>query len=206
MKIGSKTYTRAELLERVGNMAQIGGTRHVVLNDGPAKGVAAFDVDTGTGFAFTVLPDRGLDVSRASYKGLGLAYLTANAEVHPAFYDRHGFGWLRNFFAGLLTTCGLTNIGGPCTDGDEELGLHGRYTNLPARQVQDRSGWDGDEYRIEIVGTIDDTVLFGDKLRLVRTITTQLGRRGLTIRDRVENVGNKPVSYTHLTLPTILLV
>jgi hypothetical protein len=198
MKIGKKTYTRRELNERIGNLAQLGGTRHVVLNDGPAKGVAAIDVDTGTGFTFTVLPDRGLDISRASYNGLGLAYLTANGEVHPAFYDRHGLGWLRTYFAGLLTTCGLTNIGAPCTDGDEELGLHGRYTNLPARQVQDRSGWDGDEYRIEIVGTIDDTVLFGDKLRLVRTIATQLGRRGFSIRDRVENVGNRTSPFTIL--------
>ena len=198
MKIGGKQYTSAELHERVGNTAQLGGTRHVILDDGPAKGIAAIDVDTGTGFTFTVLPDRGLDISRASYKGLNLVHLTANGEVHPAYYDRHGLGWLRNFFAGLLTTCGITNIGGPGTDGNEEYGLHGRYTNLPARQVQDRSGWDGDEYRIEITGTVDETVLFGDKLRLTRTISTQIGRRGLTIHDRVENFGYKPSPFTIL--------
>jgi len=198
MKVGSKQYTGAQLRERIGHVAQLGGTRHVVLNDGPTKGVAAIDVDTGTGFTFTVLPDRGLDISRASYNGLGLVYLTGNGEVHPAYYDRHGFGWLRSFFSGLLTTCGLSNIGAPCTDGDEELGLHGRYTNLPAQRVQDRSGWDGDEYRIEIVGTVEDTVLFGDKLQLVRTISTQIGRRGLTIRDRVENVGKKTSPFAIL--------
>ncbi|MBN1916911.1 MAG: aldose 1-epimerase family protein [Verrucomicrobia bacterium] len=198
MKIGGRQYTRAQLCERIGNIAQLGGTRHVVLNEGKSKGVAAIDVDTGTGFTCTVLPDRGLDISRASYNGIGLAFLTANGEVHPAYYDRHGAGWLRNFFAGLLTTCGLTNIGAPCMDVDEEIGLHGRYTNLPAQRVQDRSGWDGDEYRVEITGTIDDTVLFGEKLRLVRTITTQIGRRGFTIHDRVENVGNKTSPFTIL--------
>ncbi len=198
MRIGGKDYRRAELGERIGNLAQLGGTRHVILDDGPSKGVAAIDVDTGTGFLFTVLPDRGLDISRASYKGLGLVHLTANGEVHPAFYDRHGFGWLRNFFAGLLTTCGITNIGGPGTDGDEEYGLHGRYTNLPARQVQDRSGWDGDEYRIEITGIVEQSVLFGNKLRLTRTIRTQIGRRALTIHDRVENFGYTPSPFTIL--------
>jgi hypothetical protein len=198
MRIGGKKYTRAELGERIGNLAQLGGTRHVILDDGPAKGIAAIEVDTGTGFAFTVLPDRGLDISRASYKGLNLVHLTANGEVHPAFYDRHGLGWLRNFFAGLLTTCGITNIGGPGTDGDQELGLHGRYTNLPAQKVQDRSAWEGDEYRIEITGTVEECVLFGDKLRLTRTISTQIGRRGLTIHDHVENFGYRTSPFTIL--------
>jgi len=198
MKIGGKTYTRRELNERVGNLAQLGGTRRVVLDDGPAKGVSAIDVDTGTGFRFTVLPDRALDISRASYNGLGLVHLTANGEVHPAFYDPHGLGWLRSFFAGLLTTCGITNIGPPGTDGDEELGLHGRYANLPAQRVQDRSGWDGDEYRIEIAGTVEQCVLFGDKLRLTRTISTHIGRRGVTIHDRVENFGHQPSPFAIL--------
>jgi hypothetical protein len=198
MRIGKKKYTRGELNERIGNLAQLGGTRRVILDDGPAKGVAAIDVDTGTGFSFTVLPDRGLDISRASYNGLSLVHLTANGEVHPAFYDRHGLGWLRNFFAGLLTTCGITNIGPPGTDGEQELGLHGRYTNLPAQRVQDGSGWDGDEYRIEITGTVEECVLFGDKLRLTRTISTQIGRRGLTIHDRVENFGHQPSPFTIL--------
>jgi len=193
-----KPYTANQLRERIGNMAQLGGTRHVVLNDGPSKGVAAIDVDTGAGLRFTVLPDRGLDISRASYKGINLVFLTPNGEVHPAFYEPQGAGWLRSFFGGLLTTCGLTYLGPPGTDNGQELGLHGRYSNLPATRVQDRSGWDGETYRIEITGTVEECVLLGDKLRCTRTIRTELGARTLTIHDKVENFGYQTSPFTIL--------
>lgn len=198
MRTGGRSYSRAELLERVGNLAQLGGTRHVVLNDGPSKGVAAIDVDTGAGLTFTVLPDRGLDIARAAYKGTNLVYLTPNGEVHPAFYEPQGLGWLRTFTGGLVTTCGLTYLGAPGPDGDELLGLHGRYAAIPARQVQDRSAWHDERYVVEITGTVDECVLFGDKLRLTRTIRCELGRRALEIRDTVENTGYETSPFTIL--------
>ena len=142
MRIGNREFSRAEILRRVGNVSQVASARHVVLDDGRAKGVAAIDFDTGAGLRFTVLPDRGMDISSASYKGCNLVYLTPNGEVHPAYYEPQGAGWLRTFFGGLLTTCGLTTIGAPGRDGDEDLGLHGRYAAIPARQVCDRSRWD----------------------------------------------------------------
>ena len=88
-----------------------GGVRRCILDDGRSKGVTAFEVDTGAGFRFTVLPDRGLDISSASFRGTNLVHLTQNGEAHPAFYEPQGLGWLRTFFAGLLTTCGLTYLG-----------------------------------------------------------------------------------------------
>ncbi len=198
MKIGNRDYTREELLRRVGNPAQLGGTRHYTLSDGRSKNVAAIDVDTGSGFRFTVLPDRGLDISLASYKGLKLVYLTPNGEVHPAFYEPEDIGWLQTFFGGLLTTCGLTYLGPPCFDEGQQLGLHGRYAASPARQVCDRSGWDCDEYRIEISGVVEECAVFGDKIRLTRTITTTLGSKALTICDVAENFGYASSPFTIL--------
>jgi hypothetical protein len=160
--------------------------------------VAAIDVDTGGGFRFTVLPDRGLDISLASYKGVNLVYLTPNGEVHPAFYEPEGLGWLRTFFGGLVTTCGLTHLGAPGLDGDQPLGLHGRYSASPAERVCERSGWDGDEYRVEISGVVEDCVLFGDKIRLTRTITTSLGAKMLEICDVAENFGYAASPFTIL--------
>ena len=151
--------------------------------------MAAVDVDTGSGFRFTVLPDRGLDISAAGYKGLNLVYLTPNGEVHPAFYEPDDLGWLRTFFGGLLTTCGLTYLGPPGVDDGQKLGLHGRYTTSPARQVCDCSRWDGDEYRMEISGVVEECALFGDKIRLTRTISTLLGGKSLKITDVAENFG-----------------
>jgi len=198
MKIGNQNYTRAELLRRIGNPAQLGGTRHYTLSDGRSKNVAAIDVDTGSGFRFTVLPDRGLDISLASYKGLNLVYLTPNGEVHPAFYEPEDIGWLRTFSGGLVTTCGLTHIGPPCLDDGQRLGLHGRYAASPARQVCDRSGWDGDDYRVEISGVVEECALFGNKIRLTRTITTSLCSNALTICDVAENFGYSTSPFTIL--------
>jgi len=198
MRIGNHEYTRSDILRRVGNLNQVARVRHVVLADGRARGVAAIDFDTGSGLRFTVLPDRGLDISAASYRGVNLVYLTPNGEVHPAFYEPEGLGWLRTFFGGLLTTCGLTYLGAPGREGDQDLGLHGRYATIPARQVCDRSRWEGDDYVLEASGVIEECQLFGDKLRLTRTISTRAGARSLLIHDVVENFGYRPSPFTIL--------
>ncbi len=198
MNIQSQPYTRAEILRRVGNACQIGGTRHYVLSQGRAKGVAAIDFDTGAGLRFTVLPDRGMDISAATYNGANLVYWTPNGEVHGAFYEPQGGGWLRTFFGGLLTTCGLTYLGAPGRDGDEELGLHGRYATTPATQVCDRSRWLGDEYVLEASGVMEECVLFGDKIRLTRTVSTRAGARLLVIEDVAENSGYRKSPFTIL--------
>lgn len=198
MNINGRQFTKAELLRRVGDVAQLGGTRHYTLAEGRGKGTAAIDVRTGSGLQFVVLPDRGLDITQASFKGMNLAYLTPNGEAHPSFYEPAGWGWLRTFAGGLVTTCGLTYLGAPGEDQGEQLGLHGRYANSPASRVCDRSGWDGDTYRIEITGTVEEATLFGDKLRLSRTIETHLGAKHLKLIDVVENFGYKASPFTFL--------
>jgi hypothetical protein len=198
MNLFGKKYSAKQLHERIGNIQQLGGTRRVILDDGNSKGVSAIDINTGAGLCFTVLPDRGLDISRATYKGINLVHLTASGETHPAYYNAIGLGWLRSFYGGLVVTCGLANFGPPIKDGAEEVGLHGRHANIPAKQVQDKSGWKGEKYHIEVAGIVEDAVIFGNKLRMTRTITTELGSKTITIHDRVENFGFKPSPFTIL--------
>jgi hypothetical protein len=160
--------------------------------------VRAAEFDTGSGLSFTVLPDRGMDVAEFTYRGISLVYLTPSGIAHPSYYDPAGFEWLRTFFGGLLTTCGLTYFGDPVRDGQEELGLHGRYAGLPAVRVCDLSRWDGDEYVLEITGVVEECSLFGDKLRLTRSLSTALGQKSLRIRDKVENFGSRSSPFTIL--------
>lgn len=198
MRIGTVEYSRSELEKRVGNVAQLGGTSHYVLSDGRSKGVRAIDVNTGGGFRFTVLPDRGLDISTASYNDINLVFLTPNGEVNPVFYESRGSEWIRTFFGGMLTTCGLTTLGAPGRDGDEELGLHGRYSNTPASRVRDLSRWEGDNYLIEIQGIVEECSVFGPKLRLTRTITSAIGEKSLVVEDVVQNFGFTASPFTIL--------
>jgi len=189
---------RNELQQYIGNQAQAGGSRHYVLSDGWSRNLRGIDINSGSGLQYTILPDRGMDISLASYKGVNLVYLTCNGETHPAFFEPENLGWLRTFAGGLLTTCGLTWLGSPVNDGGEPLGLHGRYSTLPAKQVADLSAWVGDEYHIKIKGIIEEAFLFGNKLRLERQIHTIQGQNSLLITDTITNFGYTPSPYTIL--------
>jgi hypothetical protein len=72
-------------INKVGSLHQFGGTRHCTLTDGAANGTCVIDVNTGAGLTFTVLPDRGLDIGAAAYKGVNFSYLSLQEEMNPAF-------------------------------------------------------------------------------------------------------------------------
>ena len=190
VQLYGRSVSKEDLTRRVGHISQVAGARASELTSGLAKGVEAIDVTTGTGFAFTVLPGRALDIAWASYKGAPVGYMSKTGVVGPAHFVEEGTqGFLRNFFAGLMTTAGLSNIGSPSEDGDERHGLHGRIGNIPAEDVGITQGWQGDDYRIRIAGTMRQAKVFGECLLLHREITTQLGSNALVVRDVVENAG-----------------
>jgi hypothetical protein len=195
MKLFGRTWDRRSLLARVGDLRQIGGAVPITLQDGPERGVRAIDVRTGTGFRFVVLPDRGLDVWMAEYQGASLAWLSPTGPLHPAFFEPEGLGWLRGFAGGLSVTCGLTYLGPPHVDQGRALGLHGRASYLPAREVAVLENWEGDDYRIEIRGRIREAAVFGEHVTLTRRLSTALGENRLFLEDTVENLGAEPVPH-----------
>jgi hypothetical protein len=184
-----RQWTRAELLQRVGDLGQIAGARLVTLADGKERGVRAALCRTGTGFAFTVLIDRGLDIAHAEYCGKSLAWRSMTEDAHPAYFEREGLGWLRTFYGGLVVTCGLTQAGAPCVDEGQPLGLHGRISHIPAKNVWVDGEWEGDEYRFWVRGKMQEAVVFSENLQLTREISAYLGQNRLIIRDTVENLG-----------------
>lgn len=187
--IYGREWTRRELLSRVGDISQIARVKLHRLGEGYEDGVLAADVMTGSGLQFTVLASRGLDVSSAAYRGIALAWRSAQSDRHPAFYEPQGLGWLRSFPGGLVTTCGLTWMGAPDVDDGVELGLHGRFSNTPATEVVARGCWQGDEYVLTVEGVVREAVVFGENVTLHRRITTSLGASNFTIRDTVRNEG-----------------
>jgi hypothetical protein len=184
-----RQWTRAELMQRVGDILQVGGPRLVTLGDGKERGVRAVECRTGSGFQFTVLLDRGLDIAAAEYCGKSLAWRSMTEDAHPAYFEREGLGWLRTFYGGLVVTCGLTQAGAPTVDQGQPLGLHGRVSHLPAKNVWVDGAWEGDEYRFWVRGKLQEAVVFGENLQLTREISARLGENHLTIRDTVENLG-----------------
>ena len=171
------------LLKHIGGISQIAGARRYRLSDGACAGVEAVEIRTGSGFTFTVLPGRGMDIAWAEYRGIPLSFLSQTGVTAPQYYDSGGSGWLRSFFGGLLTTCGLLNVGPPC----EGHGLHGRISNTAAENVCVSDGWDEDGYTVTVSGRLREASMFGENLTLTRTITAKLGESRFTLEDTVEN-------------------
>jgi hypothetical protein len=189
---------RQELARYVGHMDQVAGIKLLEAADGLERGSRLLQVWTGSGLAFNVLAERALDISACQYKGMSLAWRSAIGDAHPAYYEAAGTNWLRTFQGGMLVTCGLDTFGPPDREGGEELGQHGRLSNLPAREVSYHAAWVEDEYRLEISGEVRQAKVFGENLVLRRRISTSLGSNKIRLEDTVTNEGFSP--HPHMLL------
>ncbi len=195
MKLYGRTWTRRELEARVGRLEQIAGIRRLELTEGPERGVEQLQVRTGSGLSYYVSPTRGMDISLAEFGGVPLSWQAVNGDVHPAYYDSRDMEWLRTAVGGLLMTCGLTQVGSPCEDEGNALGLHGRVHHSPARQVVAEGSWVGHDYTMRICGAVEETSIFTEALRLTREIHSHVGENRILIRDVVENFGFQPTPH-----------
>lgn len=175
---------KTELLKRIGSVEQIGGISDFVFNDGKAKGVRAIEINTGC-LKFVILPDRCMDIAKAEFKGSSISWFSKTGITAPMYYEKDGTNWLRGFYGGLLTTCGLKNIGGPV----DNYGLHGRIANIPAQKISLFADWVEDEYIMKVSGEMHESVVFGENLVLKRTITAKLFDNKFTVEDTVVNEG-----------------
>jgi hypothetical protein len=113
--------------------------------------------------------DRGLDIAEAYVGGRQIAWLSGVGDV-----DWNG-DWRESWGGGLLTTCGLDNVGQPRGG----IGLHGTYSSLAAHDVVEA----GDV----VEGVIDDP----RGLRVERTIVIR--NDSFRLLDRTTNVGDVPL-------------
>ena len=179
-----KEYDVGTCSRYTGNMAQLADARLMSLAEGNGRGDRVILFRNGSGLAFTVAADRGMDLVDCSFRGIPLVFRTPVGWSDGARHETAGNGWLRNWQGGLMTTSGLRNVGVP----NGEFGLHGRISNQAAEDVGVRRGWNEDgQYRIEAAGTIRESAMFGENLELHRTVSTGLGDNSITLRDRVAN-------------------
>ncbi len=189
MKLYGKDMDRKEILKRIGDISQIGSVKMYEFTDGLARGLRAADVKTPSGIDMSIILDRGLDISSLTYHNIPISWRSVTKETSPYYYDSSGLEWLRTFFGGLLTTCGLDNVGGPCMDEGEELGLHGRISNLASENISSEIKWENDTCAFVVKGTVRQVKVFGEKLELKRTIRTLLDDPRIVIEDEIENIG-----------------
>lgn len=171
----------------IGHDSQTGGIEEHRLIGGKGDGMRLIEVNNGKGLGLTITPDRAGDISRLWFKGINMSYLSPCGYVAPAYYESTGSNWLKSFTAGYLTTCGLSAVGSPCVDEEEELPLHGTIANQPAEYTY----WDETEEELRIHVLVKDEVIFGRKLRLNREIKVSKTENVFYICDTIENTGDK---------------
>ncbi|MDK1031115.1 MAG: aldose 1-epimerase family protein [Planctomycetia bacterium] len=196
-KLFGKSISRAEAINHAGRMSQLAGAKSYVLEEGPARGVRGVDFWTGTGLNFTVLPDRGMDIPLATWKGRSLCWHASPGIVTPEHYEPLGANWLRTYFGGLLTTCGPRHFGAPADDKVEGVyyGVHDRFNLLSATDVAVKRRWEGDEYLLSVSGRLTDTTVFKPPITIDRTVSTRMGASSIEIHDIVTNAGFEPAPF-----------
>lgn len=170
----------------IGHEQQLYGVEEMRLVGGKADGMRMLQVRNGSGLEFTVSVDRCADISRLSLGGMNFGYCSPCGYVSPAYYDNKGNGFLKSFTAGFLTTCGLSNVGTPCTDEGMDFPLHGTVSNTPAESV--RYWMENDKIYIKAI--IRDAAIFSHQLILEREYAVPLFGNALTLTDTVKNIGS----------------
>jgi hypothetical protein len=176
----------------VGDLSQLVSAREIRLTDGNEDGVRALDVRVTGGLSTLVLLDRGMDLGPAWAAGHQVSWQSPTGIVSPAYHDETN--WLRSFHGGLLATCGLQNVGPACVDEGVSHGLHGRVSNIPARNVGRRVLTDGGRLVLEVTGEVRETEVYGVDLVLHRRLRFPVGTPVVEIHDEVENHGFGPAA------------
>jgi hypothetical protein len=196
-----RSLSRRDVARHAGMLSQFAGVRLMTLEDGVERGIRMLEFRTGTGFRFTVLADRALDVADCEFRGAAIGWHSPSGFRHPGLHEYEGEGglaWLRSF-SGLLVTCGLDHILFMHSDSAEhyhyvhrksvESSIHGRISTIPARLTGYGEVWDGDECTLYCEGVVQQSTVFGEDLHLVRRIEAKVGSNAFVLNDRVVNHG-----------------
>ena len=191
-----ENYFHEQAADKISNVAQVGGIETSVIDNGAGRGTRIAWINTGSGLRYKVVIDRAMDIADTFYNRHSIAWLSNKGVSSPQPFSDKGADWLRTFTGGLLTTCGLSHVGGPEKDEFGERGLHGLISNSPAEieSIIQPDPW-RNAMEMSITGIIRETRIFGPSLQLKRTVSSILGTPVIRIHDEVTNCGNQPVPH-----------
>jgi Domain of unknown function (DUF4432) len=201
VELYGRVMSRRDVARHAGMLSQFAGVRLATLGDGVERGIRMLEFRTGTGFRFTVLIDRALDVADCEYRGAAIGWNSPTGFRNPSLHEYEGEGglaWLRSF-SGLMATCGLDHILFMDADPADhyhyvhrktiESSIHGRIGTIPGRLTGYGEHWDGDECTLWCEGVVQQSAVFGEDLHLIRRIEAKVGASEFVVKDRVVNHG-----------------
>ena len=178
-------------INKISNIAQLGGIETSVLDNGPANGNRIAWFNTGTGLRFKVMIDRAMDIADTVYKQHNTAWISHLGVTSPQPFSNRGNDWIKTFGGGLMVTCGLDHVGAAEVDETGERGMHGPISQCPAEiesiiQPDFRTG----KMEMSLTGRMKQSQPLGPQLELKRTISARIGESVIRIHDVVSNCGN----------------
>lgn len=196
-----RSMSRREVARHAGMLSQFAGVRLMTLGDGVERGIRMLEFRTGTGFRFTVLIDRALDVADCEYRGAAIGWHSPSGFRHPGLHEYEGEGGLAflRSFSGLIVSCGLDHILFMHADVADhyhyghrktvDSSIHGRIGTIPGRLISYGEAWDEDGCTLYCEGTVQQSTVFGEDLHLIRRIEAKVGSNEFLLKDRVVNHG-----------------
>jgi hypothetical protein len=144
-------------------------------------------VQTTSGFDVELLLAAGLDLGRTAYAGYPISWGTpldaAWPPVRPASPD-----WLGRWQGGLLTTCGMRNVGAASGG----WGLHGDHIFRQASGVEARHLEIDGRPAVRVRGTVWDGPALGTVLQLERTVVIFDEEPEIRVADVLRNRSARP--------------
>lgn len=179
--------------EALPSMEAFAGAKEYEYLESAGSKVRAVHMYTGSGLDFWVYPGRGMDIGEACYQGAPISFVTKNGVKSGLRIKEEEFE--KNFFAGLVTTCGLDNAGGACEVDGKYYPTHGRLNLTPAENYSVRTYWEDEKYFVECSGSVRISSLFGENMVLHRKIRIQAGESRIFLEDEIINEGYQKSGY-----------
>lgn len=188
-----------ELRKYVGDLDTVLGICDCTYNEGKAKGVRALQIKNGSGLELTVLPDRAMDIPYLSYKGTNIGFNSKTGVTAPQFFtESGGRGFLKSFYAGFLTTCGITYAGAAGEYKGEQRGLHGEISNIPADMVSKQLVEENGELKLRVAGRMKQACIFDEHVVMEREIVVDTAGNSICVNDVITNMGFEPCQTMNL--------
>jgi hypothetical protein len=208
-ELWGRSWSKDDLLRRVGSVEQLADVTLSEVSDGPGRGVRLLHFRNAGVLAFDVVLDRASDIGRVDAHGRPVAFWSKVGLTPPWRWqdrdDKRGF--LGAFAGGLFVTCGLDHISAPEQDPEpspdgtttgERYPVHGRVTAMPATLRGHGVRWTGAECELWAETEVRQASMYGENLVLRRRISTPLGHASITVEDRVTNEEFRP--SPHMTM------
>jgi hypothetical protein len=184
-----------DLSRCLSNMEAAAGIDRYRFDDGAALGMRALDIYTAAGLRYTILLDRGMDIGRASFRGVPVAFVNKSGYMAKDYAMASPGGFYQYFTGGLVFTCGLENVGEICELNGTVPRMHGSRTFLSAYDVCTFQGYEDGEYTLRVKGKMRQASLFGENILLTREIISRAKDSGIMIHDIIENQGSVDYEY-----------